>query len=763
MASELNKKLKEINKSLQDNSALTQQELKYYREQLKLIKDQNKSLEAANILHNNILQAADNLGSSFDSINSILRDNNNQLSGGNDSLNQALSASRKIANISNKILSIKRGESNLSDKQLDKLRTEIKEKIRVMEVSLKTLSVDDERRQIIEENIKLSKKEAEGIKKLQGNIEKVNEGLGAGPQILAGVDKTLSKLGLPTLGINEALQQTYQEQQKASADGNADIAFKVVFSKNLVKNLNKALSLSTLMQGAFTFIVKSIMDIDKHATSLARSMNITQGMAVAVQGRFRQIAIDSGDIMITSKGLGESLMAINSTLGTNAYINDETLKTMTEMREKAGFTNDELMGAVKLHITNGKTLKQNLNTITKTAFALNKQHNTQINEREVLKEISKVSDAVTLSFGKNPGLLAEAVHTAKRLGFEMSQLEGIADGLLDFERSIDAEMQAEILSGKDLNLERARGFALMNETGKMAEALAGEIEKFGSFSEMNRIEQQGVAAAMMMSRDELAKTMFMREQISSLGKEDARIRQEVLNKRIQQVGLDQAMKDAQDGTIDKMTEQFGIAERFEKVIERIQEVFVNMADGPLGKIASIIASVLENTTLMYGIVGGIATIYATKMAIGLGRAVMQAGALLNLKVAAAAADMTSLSALTLGVGTIAAVGAVVAAMAGLNSLLTADDMMSEPGYGKRTLLGPEGAIQLNDKDTVIAGTDLFPKSSGAGTGGGISPSSDASAMSSKLDTMIALLEKGSTIEMDGFKLGEAVNQGARAI
>jgi hypothetical protein len=29
------------------------------------------------------------------------------------------------------------------------------------------------------------------------------------------------------------------------------------------------------------------------------------------------------------------------------------------------------------------------------------------------------------------------------------------------------------------------------------------------------------------------------------------------------------------------------------------------------------------------------------------------------------------------------------------------------GYGKRTLMGPEGAIQLNDKDTVIAGTNLF--------------------------------------------------------
>jgi hypothetical protein len=42
-----------------------------------------------------------------------------------------------------------------------------------------------------------------------------------------------------------------------------------------------------------------------------------------------------------------------------------------------------------------------------------------------------------------------------------------------------------------------------------------------------------------------------------------------------------------------------------------------------------------------------------------------------------------------------------------------DDVMSPGqgggGYGSRTLLGPEGAIQLNNKDTVIAGTNLFDK------------------------------------------------------
>jgi hypothetical protein len=60
----------------------------------------------------------------------------------------------------------------------------------------------------------------------------------------------------------------------------------------------------------------------------------------------------------------------------------------------------------------------------------------------------------------------------------------------------------------------------------------------------------------------------------------------------------------------------------------------------------------------------------------------------------------------------------IAASAGLVSLATSlfskgNDVFSpgdgSSGYGKRTLFGPEGAISLNNKDTVIAGTDLFQK------------------------------------------------------
>jgi hypothetical protein len=73
--------------------------------------------------------------------------------------------------------------------------------------------------------------------------------------------------------------------------------------------------------------------------------------------------------------------------------------------------------------------------------------------------------------------------------------------------------------------------------------------------------------------------------------------------------------------------------------------------------------------------------------------------------------MTAASALTLGIGIAAVIGGIVAGVAMMNSMM--DDGIIGPaaggksGYGKRVLFGPEGAISFNDKDTIVAGTNLF--------------------------------------------------------
>ena len=108
-------------------------------------------------------------------------------------------------------------------------------------------------------------------------------------------------------------------------------------------------------------------------------------------------------------------------------------------------------------------------------------------------------------------------------------------------------------------------------------------------------------------------------------------------------------------------------------------------------------------------------------------------------------------------GGIAAAGAI---SLGASLMSKGDDVVS-PGYGKRTLMAPEGAIALNDKDTVIAGTDL-----GGGGGGGkgesMSVSIDLTPMIAAINEVKAsvdrLYNKDQSIHMDGKKVGTTLTQ-----
>jgi len=128
---------------------------------------------------------------------------------------------------------------------------------------------------------------------------------------------------------------------------------------------------------------------------------------------------------------------------------------------------------------------------------------------------------------------------------------------------------------------------------------------------------------------------------------------------------------------------------------------------------------------------------------------------LLLAIKEAVANVTGASAKSLGIAAAIALTAGAATYA----FLKADDMFS-PGYGERTLMGPEGAIQLNNKDTVIAGTNLFgggSKETPASTinTGEKTASVDMSRVEAKLEKLISIISAGGDVYLDGNKVGSA--------
>jgi len=345
--------------------------------------------------------------------------------------------------------------------------------------------------------------------------------------------------------------------------------------------------------------------------------------------------------------------------------------------------------------------------------------------------------------------MAEAVVQAKMFGLTLEQAEKMSSSLLQFESSIESELSAELLTGKELNFEKARQLALEGKTAEAAAEVARQVGSSKDFTKMNVIQQEALAKAAGMERDELAQSLIDKEAMVALTGVEGDTAKERYNTLRKTMTAQEAAAKLGDEQLANQMEQQSVQERFAQATEKLKEVFIQIAEPVLAivsplvnllnvvlpGISIILQSIIypiqlladgfnELFTLSGGftdhllgalkLLGGIVGTYfliktyqaiANRQAI-LGNALESSKLSILIAQAAAKAIANPFAALA----GLALAGIITA---GIYSMVKGNDIMSpgdgSSGYGKRTLFGPEGAIQLNNKDTVIAGTDLFKK------------------------------------------------------
>ena len=568
----------------------------------------------------------------------------------------------------------------------------------------------------------------------QGDIATLKNALIAGKGSKFGKD--INKTLIDRLGLTEQLRDKNGDIlqgshaaariQKLLKKGDIDLAkgkglrpiTQLPKSMTALKAGFKALGPAIKKAFAPLFLLQQLLSVlkeaDKQTADLAKNTNITFSQANLLRLEFTRIANASGDTFVTTKGIQESFSFINSQLGSNVMLSEDLLVQFTKLREASGLTNEELYGATQLQLTSGKTLNKITGEILAQSDITATTLGVQINEKQVLKDIGKISAATTLSLSKNPKALAQAVTTARAFGMELSQVEKMAEGLLNFEQSITNELKAELLLGKNINLERARLAALNNEVAIVAEEIASQIGTSADFAAMNNIQQKALAEAVGMSREELAKTLFVQENLGAATGKAAEKRKAVLSSLVQEVGVAEAQRRLEEEGIDNLENQAGIQERFNKSVEKLKELFVLVAEPILAianglmPIVEIVGTLIQGVTAIGEAFGGVGGILIGLIPILLRASFIARVFAVRGFAGAIAAIFRSFSAIPFGLG----IPFAIAAVAGLGKLISSasskvDDFIKSPGYGKR-MLYDEGEISLfNDKDTIVAGTDLF--------------------------------------------------------
>ena len=480
-------------------------------------------------------------------------------------------------------------------------------------------------------------------------------------------------------------------------------------SKILNGELSATQKLSLVTEGAFIAIAKAALEGSNNIASLQQNLGISYQSAYELQNSLAITAANADSILITSQKLNKAFSDIANETGIIANFGGDTLATFSKLTNELGLGVSEASQLTFLARTQSENTEGVLTNTVATVNALNKQNGVAISAKAVLNDIAGTSKSIVVSLGMSPEILSEAATEARALGLSLDQVDKIAGSLLDFESSIRNEIQAELLTGQEINLEKARQAALNNDLVTLEKELKDNAQLAQSFAQSNRIQQEATAAALGLSREEMAGMAYQQELVR-LGAE----------------GFAEAYSEQ---TLQQMLAQ-SASEKFEKSVEKIKGVI-----GDIGTLlspiidgfASLVAYLSESKILLGALAGLITGLVALQ------------GALAVKSLIGAYAEVFKGSFMTLGGFGLPVALAGAAALGGLiASAQSVEDGIADSSRGPFTI------------------TDSFGKMAMTAKGDNLAVSPNISQGGGEENKMIALLErianKDSNVYMDSQNL-----------
>lgn len=584
-----------------------------------------------------------------------------------------------------------------------------------LEHTLETISETLKKQKAIEKSMGLTGALMKGISQIPflGNLPGMREVLGDVEEEISAIQKNTGK----TVSKTEAMGMAFKKMGPVIKDA---------FTDPLV-------TIGLLVKG-FKMFLELGFAVDKQVTEMSKSMAVTKDEAALTRDRFIEIQNSSNNLLDTTNNLVEAQGQLAKSFGATRGFTDTQLQDQILLTKQVGLEEEAAAGLQQLALANGKSANDILKSTIKQTASLARQTGVQLDNKKVLNEVAKVSGQLRLQYQNNPDLIAKAVVQTQKLGISLEQAKNIANKLLDFESSITSELEAELLTGKSLNLEKARLLALQGDSAGALAEIARQTGSAAEFSSMNVIAQQSFAEAVGMSADELANSLVYQENLAKLGSETKKQVEEQIELAKQQGDIDKVRmlerSIGNEANAEKALQEISAQEKFNAAVDKLKSMLSDIVSGPASKFVDMLGKLASNAFLVKGIFYAIAGI---------------------LSAIAASAIITAF--VTNPIGAFIGLAAGLAAVASLSAMTSSPESSSTKtvndgvinSNGGLVVSGPEGSIQLNKKDSVIAGTNL---------GGGGNSSSELAEIKNILSQILA---KDTNVYMDSTKVSTGFN------
>lgn len=355
-------------------------------------------------------------------------------------------------------------------------------------------------------------------------------------------------------------------------------------------------------------LIKYLFDASDRLGKINQSLGTGLDGAREISKSYQQIA--DADRRLTTDKLVDAMSKYNDELGISVALDGERAKSFQLNTEYLGATAQAAAKVDVLSRSIGQGSEEFASNLAQSTVQAGKSAGVHMTLKNVMNEIGKMTATTLLNLRRKPEALAQAVVQAQKLGITFDQLRSISSSLLDFETSIANELEAEVLTGKQLNLERARAAALTGNDLDLMREIGNQIGTLTEFEKMNVIQREAAAKAFGLQADQLGDILLKQDMIKNVGKEAEKASIEQLKAAARYA---EENKIDQKAALVEIQRQESIGKRFQDLMLKVQGKIVDFAERYEGKIRSTIESIqkfLDGDT--------IATIleYATKFVVG---------------------------------------------------------------------------------------------------------------------------------------------------
>ena len=463
----------------------------------------------------------DAVDSSFEDASERFKDSVNFFTKGNEALKDTISATKKLAQLSQDLAADKEEIYEMDSKDLEKTLVKIQKEQLRLKIANKMLDSGSKEYGENEKNLELSNeilKKAQERLALEQHITNQMGITGAAVKATAGI---FEKLGVG--GFLE-LDKINEKMREVAKDGGNKMKVLGAGMKEAFRSAGLALRDPVTMLGlayeGFKKLLSLSIEYQQKQFETAKALGTTVSEGSTLLNHFRELANHSEEMALTSSEIEKTYAGMNESAGFLVKQNDEFLTTATGIERRLGVSAESMQDLQMYASQTGKSLTSTYSTVIGIGKVTAATLKFNMTEKQIIEGISKVSATVFNNFKGNVKELTAAVVTATKFGTTLDTISQQGNSLLDFESSISKEFEAQLLTGKDLNLSKARELALNHDTDGLMKELNSKMMTYTEYNKMNVLQQQSFAEALGLSKEQMDE-IYKKQQLAALIGDDA--------------------------------------------------------------------------------------------------------------------------------------------------------------------------------------------------------------------------------------------------